>query len=119
MAAHNELGKIGEQLAYDYLVQKGYEIKERNWRHQKAEVDIIAIKDDVLAIIEVKTRSTDVFGDPKGFINKKKINLLVSAIHKYVCSKGLNVEVRFDIIGIIRDGKQTRLEHVEDAFYHF
>ena len=119
MAAHNELGKIGEQLAYDYLVQKGYEIKERNWRHQKAEVDIIAIKDDVLAIIEVKTRSTDIFGDPKTFVNKKKINLLVSAIHKYVCSKGLNVEVRFDIIGIIRNGRQTRLEHVEDAFYHF
>ena len=119
MAAHNELGKIGEQLAYDYLVQKGYEIKERNWRHQKAEVDIIAIKDDVLAIIEYKTIPPDIFGAPKTFVNKKKINLLVSAIHKYVCSKGLNVEVRFDIIGIIRNGRQTRLEHVEDAFYHF
>ncbi len=119
MAAHNELGKIGEELAFEYLIQKGYKIKERNWRYQKAEVDIIAIKDGVLAIVEVKTRSTDFFGDPKSFINKKKINLLVSAIDKYVCSKGLNVEVRFDVIGIIRGGKKTQLEHIEDAFYHF
>jgi putative endonuclease len=119
MAAHNELGKIGEELAFEYLIQKGYEIKERNWRHQKAEVDIIAIKDGVLAIVEVKTRSTDFFGDPKTFINKKKINLLVSAIDKYVRLKGLNVEVRFDVIGIIMRGKKTQLEHVEDAFYHF
>lgn len=119
MAAHNELGKIGEQLAYVYLIQKGYEIKERNWRYQKAEVDIIAIKDGVLAIIEVKTRSTDVFGDPKDFINKKKINLLVSAIDNYVCLNSLDLEVRFDVIGIIREGKKTRLEHIEDAFYHF
>lgn len=119
MAAHNELGKIGEQLAFDYLIQKGYEIKERNWRYQKAEVDIIALKDGVLAIVEVKTRSTDFFGDPKAFINKKKINLLVFAIDKYVRSKGLSIEVRFDVIGIIRDGNQTRLEHIEDAFYHF
>lgn len=119
MAAHNELGKIGEQLAFDYLIQKGYEIKERNWRYQKAEVDIIALKDGVLAIVEVKTRSTDFFGDPKAFINKKKINLLVFAIDKYVRSKGLSIEVRFYVIGIIRDGNQTRLEHIEDAFYHF
>lgn len=119
MAAHNELGKVGEQLAHDYLVEKGYLIKERNWRCKKAEVDLIAQKGEILAIIEVKTRSTDAFGDPKEFINDKKINRLISAIDQYVCSKKLDVEVRFDVIGIVISGEQIKLEHVEDAFYHF
>ena len=78
MAAHNELRITREELAFDYLVSKGYQVKERKWRYQKAEVDIIAQKDDVLAIIEVKTRSTDVFGDPQDFISKKKIKLLMT-----------------------------------------
>lgn len=119
MAAHNELGKIGEQLACDHLIKKGYIIKERNWRCKKAEVDLIALKGETLAIIEVKTRSTDAFGNPKDFINKKKIKLLISAVDQYVCSRRLDVEVRFDVIGIIISGEHIQLEHLEDAFFHF
>lgn len=119
MAAHNELGKLGEQLAYDHLIKKGYIIKERNWRCQKAEVDLIAQKGETLAVIEVKTRSTDAFGDPKDFINRKKIRLLISAIDQYVCLKRLDVEVRFDVIGIIISGEKIQIEHLEDAFFHF
>jgi len=119
MAAHNELGKIGEQLAYEHLIKKGYLIKERNWRSQRAEVDLIAQKGGTLAVVEVKTRSTDAFGDPKEFINKKKIKLLISAIDQYVCSRRLDVEVRFDVIGIVISGEGIQLEHLEDAFYHF
>jgi putative endonuclease len=119
MAAHNELGKAGEQLAFDYLISKGYQIKERNWRYQKAEVDIIAQKGGVLAIVEVKTRSTRFFGDPQDFINSKKIKLLTSAIDAYVNSRDLNVEVRFDVIGIISKGASNEIVHFEDAFYHF
>lgn len=58
MAQHNELGKKGEQLAVDYLVKNNYDIIERNYRFDKAEVDIIAKKNQILAIIEVKTRSS-------------------------------------------------------------
>mgnify|MGYP000206260102 CR=1 FL=1 len=119
MAQHNILGKKGEQLAIDYLVKKGYTIRDKNWRFQKAEVDIIAEKEGVLAVIEVKTRSTDYFGDPQDFVKPKKIKLLVSAINEYVISKDLDVEVRFDIIGIIKNEKGTRIEHLEDAFLHF
>ena len=119
MAAHNELGKAGEELAFDYLISKGYRIKERNWRYQKAEVDIIAQKGTVLAIVEVKTRSTRFFGDPQDFINNKKIKLLTSAVDAYVNSLDLNVEVRFDVIGIISKGTSNEIVHFEDAFYHF
>ncbi|HHC78573.1 MAG TPA: endonuclease [Flavobacteriia bacterium] len=119
MAEHNELGKKGEQLAIDFLIKKGYTIRDTNWRYQKAEVDIIAEKEDTLAVVEVKTRSTKDFGNPQDFVNKKKIKLLVEAIDEYVISKDLDVEVRFDIIAIVKENDAFAIEHLEDAFYHF
>ena len=119
MAEHNELGKEGEQLAVDFLIKNGYEIKERNWRFQKAEVDIIAQKNNTLVVVEVKTRSTDYFGNPQDFIKQQKINLLVKAIDEYVNTNDLHVEVRFDVIGIIKNEKETKTEHFKDAFFHF
>ena len=73
MAAHNELGKLGEEMAIRYLIKKGYEIKEKNWRFQKAEVDIIAQIENTLAVIEVKTRSTQHFGNPQDFVDSKNL----------------------------------------------
>ena len=119
MAQHNELGKKGEQLAVDYLLENGYTIVERNYRFQKAEVDIIAQKENVLAVVEVKTRSTDYFGNPQDFVNPKKIKLLVSAIDNYVTEKDLDVEIRFDIIAIIKQKNVFRIEHLKDAFLYF
>ena len=118
MAEHNELGKKGEKLAIDFLLKNGYKILETNYRFLKAEVDIIAQKDEVLAVVEVKTRSTDYFGNPQDFVNPKKIKLLLSAIDHYVIEKDLDVEVRFDIIAIIHQ-KTIKIEHLEDAFLHF
>lgn len=119
MAKHNELGELGEDLAVEELEKNGYEIVERNWRYKKAEIDIIARKDEVLAIVEVKTRSSDYFGDPQDFVNTKKIKMLVEAVNEYVNSKDLDVEVRFDIIAIIINQNNLTLEHLEDAFFHF
>ena len=87
MAEHNELGKIGEQLAIDYLLKNGYKIRERNYRYLKAEVDIIALKENTLVAVEVKTRTSNYFGNPEDFVTKKKIKLLVSAIDFYVTKK--------------------------------
>ena len=119
MAKHNELGELGEDLAVEELEKNGYEIVERNWRYKKAEIDIIARKNEVLAIVEVKTRSSDYFGDPQDFVNTKKIKMLVEAVNEYVVSKDLDVEVRFDIIAIIISQNKLTLEHLEDAFFHF
>ena len=119
MAQHNELGKKGEELAIDFLREKGYTIRNTNWRYQKAEVDIIAQKDTILAVVEVKTRSSTDFGNPQDFVNPKKIKLLVSAIDEYVISKDLDVEVRFDIIAVVKENQRYKLEHIEDAFLHF
>jgi putative endonuclease len=119
MASHNELGILGEQLALDYLVKKGFLIREKNWRFQKAEVDIIAQKEGILAVVEVKTRSTNFFGEPQDFVRDRKIKLLTKAIDHYVQTKDLDVEVRFDVIGIVKKDLQTSIIHLEDAFYHF
>ena len=119
MAQHNELGKKGEQLAIDFLIKNNYKILEKNYRYLKAEVDIIAQKNNVLAAIEVKTRSTDYFGNPQDFVNPKKIKLLLSAIDYYVTEKNLDVDVRFDIIAIIHQKNENKIEHLKDAFLHF
>ena len=119
MAQHNELGKKGEQLAINFLVKKGYEIVERNYRFEKAEVDIIARRKDTLAVIEVKTRSSIDFGNPQDFVKPKQIKNLVKAVDEYVTVNQLDVDVRFDIIAIVKNGKQFDIEHLEDAFYHF
>lgn len=119
MAEHNELGKLGEELAVEFLQKNGYDILETNWLFQKAEIDIIAQKENILAIVEVKTRSTVDFGLPQDFVKPKKIQLLVKAVNEYVISNELDVEVRFDIIAIHKEGKNYKIEHIDDAFYHF
>ena len=119
MAEHNDLGKLGEDLAVDFLQKNGYEILDRNWRFQKAEIDIIAKKSDVLAVVEVKTRSSLEFGLPQDFVKPKKIQLLVKAVNEYVVSKDLDVTVRFDIIAIHYTKQNIDIDHIEEAFYYF
>ncbi len=119
MAAHNTLGKEGEKLAIEFLQKQGYTILETNYRYLKAEIDIIAQQGDNIIVVEVKTRSTPDFGDPQDFVKPKQIQLLVKAIDHYVVENDLDVEVRFDVIAIIKNKLGTNIEHLEDAFYHF
>ncbi|MFC4816437.1 YraN family protein [Flavobacterium sp. GCM10023249] len=119
MADHNDLGKQGEVAAVAYLRENGYEILEQNFVFQKAEIDIIARKQDWLIVVEVKTRSTVEFGSPEDFVNKKKIKLLVKAIDEYVQQSGLDLEIRFDIIAVVKENGNFNIDHLEDAFYHF
>lgn len=119
MAEHNDLGKLGEELAVDFLEKNGYEILETNWTFQKAEVDIIAKKDAILAVIEVKTRSSLDYGLPQDFVKPKKIQLLVKAINEYVTQNNIDVDVRFDIVAIHKENNDLKLEHIEDAFHYF
>ena len=119
MGKHNDFGRLGEELAADFLAKKGYIVRNTNYRYQKAEVDIIAQKENILAIVEVKTRSSDLLQELAESVNQKKIKLLVSAADHYVQQNDLDVEVRFDIITLLKKGKSFQIEHLEDAFYHF
>lgn len=119
MALHNELGKKGEELAVAFLLKHGYEILETNWISGKAEIDIIARKENLLAIVEVKTRSSIVFGLPQDFVTPKKIQMLTKAVNEFVQSYALDCEVRFDIIGVTLTQSGHEIEHLRDAFYYF
>ena len=119
MSEHYELGKKGEQLAVDYLTKEGYKIEERNWRFQKAEIDIIASKQETIISVEVKTRSSKDFGNPQDFVNSKKIKLMVVAMNEYVLIRDLDIEVRFDIIAITKIKEEFDINHIKDAFLYF
>ncbi|WP_047549709.1 YraN family protein [Psychroserpens sp. Hel_I_66] len=119
MANHNELGQKGEEIAVDFLIKNGFDIVARNYVYQKAEVDIIAKKGDILAIIEVKTRTSADFGDPQQFLKPKQIQRIIKAVDFFVNDNDMDVDVRFDIIAIVLNKKGMTLEHLENAFYHF
>lgn len=119
MADHNELGKFGEQLAADFLLTNGYEIIQRNYSFQKAEIDIIAKKNDTMICVEVKTRNSDFFGDPQEFVTQGKIKNLVKAMNAYIIENDISLETRFDIIAVLKNKKKQELTHYENAFYHF
>lgn len=119
MGKHNEFGKEGEEIATNFLVEKGYRIREKNYRYRKAEIDIIAQKDDVLAVVEVRARSNDRIMPIADTVNPKKIQLLIKGANHYVTSRGLDVEVRFDIITVLKNETDFKIEHLESAFYHF
>jgi putative endonuclease len=116
MAEHNELGKLGEDLAVQYLTDKGYEILERNWRNIHKEIDIIAKEGDDLVIVEVKARQTDEYGEPDIAVTKRKQRMLIAAANAYITRKGLDVETRFDIVSIVFKDGEPVIEHIEDAF---
>jgi len=119
MGLHNDFGRLGEKMAADYLQEKGYTIRQKNYRYLKAEIDILAEKEGVLAVVEVKTRSSDNLQEIAETVNQKKIGLLTSAADHYVNEKELDLEVRFDIITLLKKGQGFQLEHIKDAFYHF
>ena len=116
MIEPHELGKLGEELAVNYLINKGYQILERNWHSGHKEIDIIALKDGVLAIVEVKTRKSDDYGEPEIAVGITKQRMLIWAADTYVRYKRLNVDVRFDIISLVLNDEEPEIEHIEDAF---
>ena len=116
MAAHNELGKWGEETAAAYLEEKGYQIIERDWKSGHHDLDIVAIEDHTLVIVEVKTRRSRLFGAPEEAIDYKKRMSLQSAINHYVKSHRLGSSVRFDIISIVGTiGSKPEIDHIKDV----
>jgi putative endonuclease len=114
-----DLGTWGESHATDFLVKKGYVILAKNYRFKKAEVDLIVQKDDCIIAVEVKTRSTSNVATPTHAVNKTKQKLLISAINHFIESKKAPVEVRMDVISIVKTNDQIRVDHIENAFYPF
>lgn len=116
MAKHNQLGELGEKRAQAYLREKGYNLKQVNWRVGNYELDIVAEKDNLLVIVEVRTRSTDTFEHPQETITRQKIKNIVNATHEYILRFDWQGETRFDIVSVVPEKGGFRIEHLEDAF---
>jgi putative endonuclease len=113
---NQDFGKLGEDLAVNYLVTKGYQILERNWRSGHKEIDIIALDGDTLVAVEVKTRKSNTYGEPDIAVGVMKQRMLIWAADAYVRYKNLDVDVRFDIVSIVITDSGEHIEHIEDAF---
>ncbi len=118
MAEHNNLGALGETVARRYLESNDYLILETNWRFGKLEADIIACKEGQIVFIEVKTRTTDYYGDPEDFVDRKKQKAYIRLANAYILGNDRTEEARFDIISIIVGGpeQEPQVKHIVNAF---
>ena len=119
MAEHNETGKKGEDLAADFLQNEGIQILERNWKNRFEEIDIIALENELLVIVEVKTRSSIAFGKPEESVGLRKQRLLVNAAEAYIKKYNSDRETRFDIISVVTNGTGANIQHIRHAFSPF
>lgn len=110
-------GNRAEQLAAEFLMSKGYAIRERNWRPSPAhfEVDIIAQKDADIVFVEVKAR-TDTSVDPADAVDARKQRNISRAADIYLRRLPHLHYYRFDIIAVSGEGDKTEITHIEDAF---
>lgn len=109
-----EAGNRAEQLALDYLLKKGYILKEQNYRFKRSEIDMILIQEGTLVFVEVKFRKNASFGYPEEFVSNNQIKSILTAAENYIKETNWEKNIRFDIIAI--NFKNT-IEHFQDAFY--
>lgn len=115
MAAHNELGQWGEDIAADYLRRKGYTILERNWKSGHRDLDIIAQKGHTVVFVEVKTRRNRTFADPEQAVDYHKLHNLRLAANHYANYRQLDGDMRLDVITVVGlPGSEPEIEHIED-----
>jgi putative endonuclease len=118
MATKDELGRAGEQRAVAHLTARGFDILDRNWRAPGGEVDVVARAGGQLVFVEVKTRRTDLFGDPLEAVDAPKRARIWRLAHAWCAAHpddAAGRPCRLDVIGITgTDPATARLEHMED-----
>jgi len=117
MAAHNDMGHKGEDMAVEYLQENGYCVLNRNWANKgRKEIDIVAMKNDVIVFVEVKTRRLGSVTTPISAVDARKQHRICLAADSYLKTYRVDLRCRFDIISIVYNDKASRIEHIEDAF---
>ena len=116
MYERHKTGKIGEDISARYLEQIGYTIIERNFECVQGEIDIIAKDQNELVFIEVKTRSSALYGQPKEAINKTKKKHIYKSAEYYVYTKRLeNEPIRIDVIEVYKKQEKFMVHHIKQA----
>ncbi len=112
-----ELGNRGEEIAVRYLQENGYKILIRNYRSRHGEVDIICTRGQILIFVEVKTRTNTSFGSPEESITRiKREHIRKVALAYLQTYRHPFKEMRFDVIGILMNGDEPRINHLMAAF---
>ncbi len=101
MAVNKEMGKLGEELAALYLLRSGYSILHQNWRHKHWEIDLIAVKNGVLHVVEVKSKQTARHGFPEEAVTKSKFRFIQSASEEFLFQNPQWERVQFDVLSIV------------------
>lgn len=110
-----ETGTLGEKIAAQFLIDKGYKIVCQNWRCRWGEIDIIAQDGNTIVFVEVKTASSRRFGHPSGWVNAKKQSHIVNSAKQYILDGiGEDTPVRFDVLAV--DLRNNTVEHIVSAF---
>ena len=112
-----QLGQVAEDLAVRYLQAQGFALMARNYRHARAEIDIIVQKELLLVFVEVKARSSDRFGLPEAFVTPQQQGLVRAAAEHYIFAQDWAHAIRFDVIAVLKRKTRVQLTHFEDAFY--
>lgn len=112
---HIILGQEGEEVAAQFLINKGYSILYRRWKFKHKEIDIIAKQNDTIVIVEVKTR-TQSFSAPEESVDLKKQQFLIEAAEHFIEQHPETIEVRFDVISIVKRNNEFEILHIENAF---
>lgn len=116
MNSNLDIGEFGEDLATEYLMQQGFEILERNWRHRYWELDLICKEGNTTVFVEVKTRKSTKYGHPEEGLTKKKLKTIIAAGAEYL-HKNPNWDVRYDCVSILLQGKKVKdLLHIRDVY---
>ena len=116
MALHNILGRQGEDMAVAFLKEKGWQILDRNWKLGDLEMDIVAKQADELVFVEVKTRASLNWGNPEDAVDELRKRRMTAAANAYIKYHRLDNPFRFDIIAIVLNTDEQKIDHIEDAF---
>jgi putative endonuclease len=115
VAEHNELGRWGEDIAASYLLEKGFVILERDWHSGHRDIDIVAMKDEVIVFVEVKTRRNRMFTDPETAVDWRKMRSLRLSANHYVNYCKTDRDIRFDVVTVVgMPGATPEIQHLED-----
>lgn len=113
------IGSYGEDISVEFLKKEGYIVLEKNFNCSSGEVDIITLKDEIISFIEVKSRFTNSFGNPRESVTCYKQRRIIDVAKYYLHLKKLyNYYIRFDVIEINFnfDGSKYELNFLKDAF---
>jgi putative endonuclease len=111
-----KIGGKGEIIAQNYLLRNGFKILHTNWRFGYKELDIVATKNSCLHIIEVKTRTSQFWENPKDAVVRRKQKNIIDATDAYIAKFDINMQTQFDVISIVLDGETQEIEYIPEAF---